>query len=390
MNLSKNYNQKRILYIVADPSMGGSSRSLVQLIIELRENYNVKPIILIPYAKHIKKIKLEEKCKELNIQCYVLRYFPFKGKGKCKQFIKTIINYFIFYPIILFKLRSLHVDLIHTNNSIIDIGVFLSFFKKVKHVWHLREFGDLDFGLYSAFGKKFDSFIYSFGDIFIAISQSIKATFSNIIPENKIKLIYNGIIPQVEDLDSKHSNTIIEFVMVGSIQKTKNQLEALQALTIIKKRGYKANLNFIGATEEEYYLELQKYIKENSLENDVKFWGECDNVPQILSNMDVGLMLSQNEAFGRVTVEYMLQNIFVIATNRGANPEIIKDGETGFLYQIGNINELADKMCFCIENRQTMKEVSFKGKSIAKEKFVSTINTKNIYSIYNKIIESKN
>lgn len=386
MGIDKNHNQIKILYIVADPSMGGSSRSLIQLIIELRENYNVKPIILIPYVKNTNKIKLEEKCKELNIQCYVLRYFPFKGKKKYKQFIKTLINYFILYPVILFKLRFLHVDLIHTNNSIIDVGVFLSYFKKIKHVWHLREFGDLDFGLYSAFGKKFDSFIYSFGDIFIAISQSIKATFSNVIPENKIKLIYNGIVSQNVDLDSKHSNAIIEFVMVGSIQKTKNQLEALQALSLIKERGYEANLNFIGATNQEYYFELQKYIKENSLENNVKFWGECDNVPYILSNMDVGLMLSQNEAFGRVTVEYMLQNLFVIATNRGANPEIIKDGETGLLYQIGNISELADKMCFCIENRQAMKEISSKGKSIAKEKFVSAINTKYIYSIYNEII----
>lgn len=380
--------QLKVLFVAADTSMGGSSRSLLQLMCELRQNYNVYPIVLIPSKKHIKTLRLEDKCKELDIPCYVYRFCWFKGTKRYRQYIKIILNYFIFYPIIIYKLRSLKVDLVHSNNSIIDIGAFISLFKRVKHVWHLREFGDLDFGLYSGLGKKIDSLIYRMGDVFIAISQSIKSAFSYVIPKEKIELVYNGVVPKDAANNANHENEILEFVMVGAVQKAKNQLEALHALGLLKKRGYEAHLNFIGTADQTYLSILKEYIIRNSLENSIKFWGERDDVPNILSGMDVGLMLSNNEAFGRVTVEYMMQNLAVIASNSGANPEIIVDGESGLLYQLGNVEELANKMCFCIENREAMNRLSSCGKSVASKKFISIRNTEAVYKIYCELLEN--
>ena len=88
-------------------------------------------------------------------------------------------------------------------------------------------------------------------------------------------------------------------------------------------------------------------------------------MPQILQRSDVGLMLSTNEAFGRVTVEYMMQNLAVIASDTGANPEIITNGETGLLYELGDVESLADKMKSLIEDHTLLGALAEKGKQHA-------------------------
>ncbi|MBO9534599.1 MAG: glycosyltransferase family 4 protein [Solirubrobacteraceae bacterium] len=63
----------------------------------------------------------------------------------------------------------------------------------------------------------------------------------------------------------------------------------------------------------------------------VHFTGEIDDVPQLLAALDVLLVPSWEEAFGRVVVEGMAMGLPVIATSNGGPPEIIGDNRTGFL-----------------------------------------------------------
>ncbi len=389
MNTNKIIHSLKVLYIAPDALSGGSSRSLLQLILYLRESFHIQPIVIVPKIKS-KSLKIEEKFKEYGIPCYSFYFYWYKGEKGIKQYVKILLNWLILYPIILFELRNLTIDLVHTNSSVTDLGGVISRVKRVKHIWHLREFGDLDFNLFSGLGNKIDSLIYKMGNIFIAISQCVKNAFTKVIPEDKIKLIYNGIQPKAMDLDAKHINPILQFVQVGAIKATKNQLEALQAFSLLRKKGYIAQLHFIGSEDKMYRVILDQYIKEYSLSEYVKFWGECDNISEIISNMDVGLMLSKNEAFGRVTVEYMMQNLVVIASNTGANPEIVVDGESGYIYQLGDIEELANKMIFCINNRAEAFNVGALGKKRANLYFNSKNNAENIYKIYQILLNREN
>lgn len=376
----------RILFIAADPYMGGSSKSLFYLIKNLRNLYDVSPFVLMPTPSLKNRVTLAQKCEEEGIPHLVEKFYWFKGRKDLKSYIKFLINYAIRYPIILYKIRNLHIDIVHSNNSIIDIGVLVSYFKKAKHVWHLRESGNLDFGFYSVFGSVYERFIYKHCDCFIAISGFIKNRFSSVIPIDKIRLIYNGVELSPVELNSIHNNNQIEFIVMGSVSPAKNQLESLEALTILKQEGYKAQLNIVGNMNDENYKRvLDEYIKNENLFDDVIFWGERDNIYQILSIMDVGLMLSKNEAFGRVTVEYMLQNLLVIATNTGANPEIVTDGSTGYIYHIGNCKELAEKMKKCIDDKDEMIRIANNGKKFAMQHFLSVNNAADIYAIYEEL-----
>lgn len=374
-----------ILYISHTYGMGGANHSLFQLIKELKENYDVCPTVLVPKGVH--PYPITEKCKEIGVECVLTHFYWFKGTGySIKNILKLILNIFLFYPIVIWKLRGRKFDIIHSNSSVIDIGVFLNLFKNSIHVWHLREMGEKDFCIRSLLGKAYEKWVYKHGDCFIAISDCVKREYLKVIEPMKINLIYNGILPKSRSLYSDHNNKTLQFVLVGVIQEAKNQIDAVQAFALIINSGRKANLHFIGTENDNYVQEVKQLIERYGISDYVKFWGPQNNVPEILRTMDVGLMLSRNEAFGRVTVEYMLQNLAVIASDTGANPEIIEDKKSGLIYSYGNYKQLSEKMIELIDNRKLCLEIAKQGREQAKKRFTSIKNSKDIYSLYLKLL----
>ncbi len=95
-------------------------------------------------------------------------------------------------------------------------------------MWHLREFGDLDYGFKTPFGKWFQKFIYKGENTFIAISNSIKNHYRTWIGNQDIKVIYNGIKPSLKRQPYKHDR--IEICIVGHIRPNKGQMELIEAI----------------------------------------------------------------------------------------------------------------------------------------------------------------
>ena len=147
-------------------------------------------------------------------------------------------------------------------------------------------------------------------------------------------------------------------------------------------------LNIIGTGSDEYFNELKQIIRAKGLENNVKLWGFCYNVDEILQSMDVGLMLSRREAFGRVTVEYMLNYMPVIGVNTGATPEII-DNESGFICELDDSEKLADFMQKFITNPELLSQMGSKARERAIKNFSLERNTDQIYELYQEILSRK-
>lgn len=373
----------RVLFVTHTRVMGGANHSMFQLVKELKENYDVEPTVLYPLTKTVEGSKsIEVRCAECGIASMGMRFYWFKHVSSWKIAIQYLINLFWFYPRILHALRGGQFDLVHSNGSVIDLGAIISRRKRVPHVWHLREFGWLDFCLRPVFGSWFERWTYSRGDCFIAISHRIEEEFRKVIPAEKIKLIYNGIVPKPDSLDARHDNRVMHFVITGMVQEAKNQMEAVRAIEILKAQGYAACLDIIGLANNNYADALRRYVSNHGLTEEVRLWGIRDDVPQLLSRMDVGLMLSRNEAFGRVTVEYMLQNLAVIASDTGANEEIITNGVNGLIYHYGDAEGLARQMQIYLDDVAYMQRVAAAGKAHALECFISVKNTAEMYRTY--------
>lgn len=148
-------------------------------------------------------------------------------------------------------------------------------------------------------------------------------------------------------------------------------------------------MDVIGLYVDKVYVNtMVQYIKDNDLESCCKLLGEVNGITNLASKMDAGIVPSRCEAFGRVTVEYMLQNLAVIANDQGANPEIIEDRKSGFIYKSENTYELADSMLSLINERRLLEGLSNKGRERAEKDFLSQYNSKAIYELYLKLLSN--
>jgi glycosyltransferase involved in cell wall biosynthesis len=86
----------------------------------------------------------------------------------------------------------------------------------------------------------------------------------------------------------------------------------------------------------------------------------------------VGIIASEYEGFGLVTVEYMLDSMPVIGYRSGATPEIVSDGTTGILYD--DIHGLAEAMKKMIEDPALRKSMGAAGKERALREFTAENN----------------
>ena len=378
----------RVLFITHTNGLDGANRSLLQLVKELRDNHHVEPVVVCPCdsQSHV----LTSVYANEGIRCIPVPLVKFKLAGRKPAAAKCLlaVSFLIHDLYLLYALRNVRFDLVHSNSSVIDMGAYLARWRGVPHVWHLREFGYEDFRLKSVFGRRYERWIYRKCSVAIAISKVIEQRYKPLFG-NRLRLVYNGIVPKDESLWATHTNSVLTFCIAGRLEPNKNQMEVLRACRRLKSEtGAAFRLLVVGAGGNTAYIEaLKRYVADNHLEGNVVFTGYRGDVPAVLSQCDVGLTASTNEAFGRTTVEYMMQNLAVIASDTGANPEIVSDGETGLLYRLGDEGQLADRMQQLLEDRHLLLRLAANGRRQACERFTSVRNSDSIYRLYTTLVK---
>lgn len=369
--------------------MGGGNFSLLQLMKELSQPpYNIEPVLLAPLDSPSYSSSIIREAKSQGIKCISLRFYPFKWESRrINNYLRYLLN-FINYRIILRKVKKEKPLIIHSNSSVIDIGAFLSSKLKIKHVWHLREFGDLDFNLKPLFGAFQEKVVYRRASKFIAISKSVKIRFLPYIkPESKISVIYNGLpIYRNKMISTKKNSKDIKFCMSGSLNSAKRQIDALRALTelIYVRHIFNVHLFILGDGHDRDKLE--EFTRENNLTNYVSFTGWVKDVDKYYDESHIGLMLSTNEGFGRVTIDYMRSGLAVIASDGGGNPELVSHNYTGLIYPTGDITALCDLMEHLVKDNKLRYQISKNAFEFSQTHFKSEDNTKSVYEIYKELI----
>ena len=107
---------------------------------------------------------------------------------------------------------------------------------------------------------------------------------------------------------------------------------------------------------------------------------------EIRKNMDIELMCSICETFGRVTVEGMRNGLLVIGSNTGGTPEIIKDKYNGLLYEQGKPQDLAEKILSSINNKDEARKIAENAYQFSQTNFTPESNTKQIYEVIKEVL----
>jgi len=118
----------------------------------------------------------------------------------------------------------------------------------------------------------------------------------------------------------------------------------------------------------------------------VRFLGKQDAIEEILSVSDLFLMPSQSESFGLAALEAMACKVPVISSNAGGLPELNVEGVTGFLKDVGDVDGMAEKAIYILEDEKRLNE--FKENALARAKLFELANILPEYeNYYIEIIE---
>ena len=128
----------------------------------------------------------------------------------------------------------------------------------------------------------------------------------------------------------------------------------LAAAAQVRRQFSSARFEIIGAAmfgEEAYELEIRAQATALELDDCVEFTGFRQDIPQRIDQLDVLVHASTTgEPFGQVITEGMIAGKPVVATHGGGVPEIVVHGVTGLLVPMGDANEMAEAICWLLEN----------------------------------------
>ena len=137
------------------------------------------------------------------------------------------------------------------------------------------------------------------------------------------------------------------------------------------------------------FKELEEVIKNeckryaiDTNEKNISFLGYRNNLRENLSSYDIGVICSKSEGFGRVTAEYMAAELCVIASDTGANTELIENEKNGLIYNYNNDKELAEKIKKIYNNKKLIDIYGKNARDTIIEKLTKEINADNIKKIY--------
>jgi N-acetyl-alpha-D-glucosaminyl L-malate synthase BshA len=148
-------------------------------------------------------------------------------------------------------------------------------------------------------------------------------------------------------------------VHTSNFRKVKRIGDVLKMFGLLRKK-VPAKLLLVGDGPER--LKMEMLSRELHLEQDVRFLGKLDAVEELLSVCDVFVMPSEKESFGLAALEAMACEVPVIASNVGGLPELIIDGENGFMSPVGDVESMAEHAEFILrpENLPSFKSAALK------------------------------
>jgi len=202
----------------------------------------------------------------------------------------------------------------------------------------------------------------------VIVSEAIRATLGAAVSDDRVRLVYNGVdvsrftpAEQREQLpDANWPETALVAGLFGLVSERKNQLIAAEAVAIAASRGADVRLFLAGDAHKSsvpYGEALRRRIAQPDLHDRVHWLPFQSDVAALYRACDVNLLISGEEGFGRTIIEAGACNLPSIGARTGGIPEIIVEGETGWLVPPGNAEALAEVLVKAAADREGMKRM---------------------------------
>ena len=194
--------------------------------------------------------------------------------------------------------------------------------------------------------------------VFITVSNSSREEIKEIgIPEDKIKVVYNGISETYKP-DWNKKSSYPHILYLGRLKKYKQLDHLIKAMKIVKKEVKNAKLSIAGSGDAEE--ELKKIVDEMGLNHHIEFHGYVEEKKKkdLLQSAWVFVTPSQKEGWGLTVIEANACGTPAIAYNVPGLRDSIRNRETGLLVANGDIHKLAEAIINVLKDEKLREKLS--------------------------------
>jgi N-acetyl-alpha-D-glucosaminyl L-malate synthase BshA len=237
------------------------------------------------------------------------------------------------------------------------------------------------------------TFAINKSDAVTAVSENLKQdTLKHFKINREIEVIpnficleqynYNGSIDAIKTSIAPNGEKVL--IHISNFRKVKRTEDVIRIFDIVRQK-IPSKLLMVGDGPERHRLE--ELCRELNTCHLVKFLGKVKDTERVLSASDLFILPSETESFGLAALEAMAAKTPVISTNTGGIPEVNKQGVSGYLSNIGNIEEMAQNAIKILENETTLTQFKNAAFEEAKKFDINSILPK-YEAVYERVIKS--
>ncbi len=213
------------------------------------------------------------------------------------------------------------------------------------------------------------------------------------VPHERIKFIPRGVDLNKFTFKQMRHKTEYKIGIVGRITPIKGHAFFLQAIARVVRIFPKAKIWIVGDAPEdkpEYKESLRALINKLDIERFVEFLGSRNDVPKIMSELDLLVLPSVGqEAFGRVIIEAGASGVPVVATRIGGAVDIVENEKTGLLVKPGDIMELVDSIIRLLKDRELARNFAIEARKKVEKEYGLDRLTENTIKVYEESLNKK-
>lgn len=357
--------------------IGGGQVSLLGLL-ERLDRRRFRPIVVVPQHGDF-----EEKLKQLDVEVICAPYRKIKNPLNMAHTVAL-------YQRLSDWLERYSVDIVHSNTAggLSLMGAIAAFRKKIPFLWHVRvsESGGLDDLAQAALSTRV-----------LMISQAEMRRFPWLDFIAKGDLIYNGVDlgkfhPQEkrDEIRKGWGVSPTEWLVgtVGRFHPIKGYEFFVKAARQILQQAPGVKFLIVGLKadrENPYWQKIHSLVRQEGLAEHFIMRGPQDNVPAILSALDVFVLTSRDELFGRVLVEAMGCQVPVVAFDVGGVAEIVEDQQTGYIVPARDTSELCRKVVALVRDGSLRRDFGNRGRQRAEAFFDIETHVDRIEALYDRV-----
>ncbi len=177
-------------------------------------------------------------------------------------------------------------------------------------------------------------------------------------------------------------------IHVSNFRAVKRPVDCVEILAKVLQKGGNARLVMVGDGPE--YSAVHHRARTLNVLDKVSFVGKQPKIADYLGVADVSLLPSELESFGLAALEAQACEVPVVASRVGGIPEVINDGESGFMSDVGDTEKMADDVLKLLADDELRQAFGARGRELAVSRYSTEKIIPQYIAFYEKILQTAN